>query len=743
MKFDFGLRIRNIGPLKDINLNTKFSTNKTVIYAKNGSGKSFFSRTLQKIEANDTTISNSLISFGEQKSDLKIEIGPGEKEPTRYFEIELNRDSEANIKLSSDSYILHVFNSRYVEDNIKKRSYAPVEDKLRNGYILGKGNIDLTKEKEELQQKKSEYDNQKEVVENNIQASFDLYKGKFALGRFSSFKLLLQKKLDDIKEVVHLEGIDEQLALLSTNWEKLRNFPDDVKDIEFLQDFQDTIVNDKIAGRIIQSVPKIKFEDSLEKYIATNRSFIEMGVKIQNEEGKCPFCHQSLGESAIEIIKAYHNFLDSQEKNMIDFCEKEQGKCSETIENLSNLKNKYDLIKASYESLKAHLVDFDETLPELTLLEDIKPILSKLSVKLKNKIDNTAEPVDVDSLIEEYQEKLQELKNLTAIINSKIIDINKKKNKISKQGQELKEEVIKAIEKKLFNSSEVENLLTKQKEISVLEKSIQEKENTIRKSKQTEILKTLKYFLNFFFQDKYSISDDFVIIFQEKDITGELEHVLSDGEKSVVAFCHYLAETHILIQEDLDYKRLFFIIDDPISSLDSDYIYDMAQVIRNIKNHFPVEYEKYIILSHNVEFVSILKRNKISSNFFELKNGEVEEIKDDRFNIPYISHLSDIYRIYEGKEEPKHTTANSMRQVLEGIKTFLCPSKKLEDFILTEEKFKDTSLYSYIQDRSHGNIFFNSVLNNKEIKSYISDIINYIKNSIFRAQLDDIDNSDK
>ena len=169
----------------------------------------------------------------------------------------------------------------------------------------------------------------------------------------------------------------------------------------------------------------------------------------------------------------------------------------------------------------------------------------------------------------------------------------------------------------------------------------------------------------------------------------------------------------------------------------------MAQVIRNITNHFPVKYEKYIILSHNVEFVSILKRNKISSNFFELKDGEIEEIKDDRFNIPYISHLSDIYRIYEGKEEPKHTTANSMRQVLEGIKTFLCPSKKLEDFILTEEKFKDTSLYSYIQDRSHGNIFFNSVLNNKEIKSYISDIINYIKNSIFRAQLDDIDNSDK
>ena len=227
MKFDFGLRIRNIGPLKDINLNTKFSTNKTVIYAKNGSGKSFFSRTLQKIEASNTTISNSLISFGEQKSDLKIEIGSGEKEPTRYFEIELNRDSEANIKLSSDSYILHVFNSRYVEDNIKKRSYAPVEDKLRNGYILGKGNIDLTKEKEELQQKKSEYDNQKEVVEKNIQASFDLYKGKFALGQFNSFKLLRQKKLDDIKEVVHLEGIDEQLALLSTNWEKLRNFPDD------------------------------------------------------------------------------------------------------------------------------------------------------------------------------------------------------------------------------------------------------------------------------------------------------------------------------------------------------------------------------------------------------------------------------------------------------------------------------------------------------------------------------------
>ncbi len=42
--------------------------------------------------------------------------------------------------------ILHVFNSEYVKENLESVRYKP-EDKV-SGFILGKVNIDLSKEKE-------------------------------------------------------------------------------------------------------------------------------------------------------------------------------------------------------------------------------------------------------------------------------------------------------------------------------------------------------------------------------------------------------------------------------------------------------------------------------------------------------------------------------------------------------------------------------------------------------------------
>lgn len=45
--------------------------------------------------------------------------------------------------------IYHVFNSEYVRENLEAVRYHP-EDKV-SGFILGKANIDLSKEKEQLE----------------------------------------------------------------------------------------------------------------------------------------------------------------------------------------------------------------------------------------------------------------------------------------------------------------------------------------------------------------------------------------------------------------------------------------------------------------------------------------------------------------------------------------------------------------------------------------------------------------
>ncbi len=142
MSFDFKIRIKNIGPLKNVDYQDNFSTNKTVIYAKNGSGKSFFSKALQKIASNDTSAHDKLISFGQARSSFELTIDQ------QVTQINLIRGQSSTI--SNPKYIFHVFNSDYVKDNIEKRGYSPLDKNSRSGYILGKERIDLSKEKKRI-----------------------------------------------------------------------------------------------------------------------------------------------------------------------------------------------------------------------------------------------------------------------------------------------------------------------------------------------------------------------------------------------------------------------------------------------------------------------------------------------------------------------------------------------------------------------------------------------------------------
>ena len=52
--------------------------------------------------------------------------------------------------------------------------------------------------------------------------------------------------------------------------------------------------------------------------------------------------------------------------------------------------------------------------------------------------------------------------------------------------------------------------------------------------------------------------------------------MLSDGEKSILAFCFFLANIHGVVENESDYNRLFLVIDDPVSSMDFNYVYNVS-----------------------------------------------------------------------------------------------------------------------------------------------------------------------
>lgn len=93
----------------------------------------------------------------------------------------------------------------------------------------------------------------------------------------------------------------------------------------------------------------------------------------------------------------------------------------------------------------------------------------------------------------------------------------------------------------------------------------------------------------------------------------EVAHNLSDGEASLVAFCHFLARL-----EDTSTKgtRPILWIDDPISSLDANHLFYLFSLIdTHLARPAPspsggdtYRYEQIFISTHNLEFLKFLRR---------------------------------------------------------------------------------------------------------------------------------------
>lgn len=132
--------------------------------------------------------------------------------------------------------------------------------------------------------------------------------------------------------------------------------------------------------------------------------------------------------------------------------------------------------------------------------------------------------------------------------------------------------------------------------------------------------------------------------------------MLCEGEKNIVVFACYLADTHTVIEKEEDYKRLFFIIDDSISSMDFIYAYTLSGVLRYKKSFPNMERVRHIVLTHNSDFIKILSSNNILDKVMLLKNSTLHEWNEN-FTMLYINHLLDIYKIAPKGENVIHNTA--------------------------------------------------------------------------------------
>lgn len=704
-KFTVKLDIKSIGPHygdKEIKFSDDVDSNKAIFFATNGTGKSFISRAfrLTSTEKQDE-LADNLLTLGQVSGNLSFcIINAGDE---RKLSVSINKGKTPSIQ-NDTGLLFHVFNSDFVEENIKPKHYTP--DGNIEGYILGKTQIDLTTERELEKKLKIELEGIDKAIDTEVDKAKQELRDQGVLPTTTEFGIIEKGRLRNYEVFGSIPSFDEIVAQLDA----LSKVPEKLADVQTPTLKVDQSVFSEISTLLTTQYPKTEWDEKFVAEIKANRVFIEKGLDLSDDENVCPFCKQPYEADALALIRDYKAYLADKEAELLRKIELCGKGISGIVDSLKESTQSTKTAFADITNIKKYfpsLAEFELEIPIINdeALLDFKTILGMLDDKATDlsKIIST-----IGDSISNCKIAIETVEDVTTRNTQTIRTVNKTKQDITGERLSLRRNLCKAQFlkyhtklKPLYSEYDEKNQILRE-----LQASIIDKEQKARISKRDKVYETLTFFLNRFFADKYSIDKDtFQIKFWGNNVGENASSILSDGEKSIVAFCFFLASTHLLMEREDDYNKLFFVIDDPISSMDFHYVYAIAQSLRDIKEFFGIIiHERIWVFTHNMEFLSIIARNYIISKAYIMKPGSIDPLKHQLL-MPYESHLKDIVEIANGSQQPSHTTANSIRHVLETVSRFEYPEKKIDKYIAENSILsQDSCIFTLCQDLSHGGI---------------------------------------
>lgn len=738
-----------IGPHYDDNSinNSQYSTSaiKVAIYAENGIGKTFFSRMFALSQKSLKTVEDTerLLSLGKNHGDFKF-IVKKSGTPLHEYRVQLQKGQIPNICVSGKNYKYHVFNSDYVEENIAQQEYSP-DDSGITGYVLGKENIDVSDEKKKKENIEEELVNLGKHIEKKISDSKSELKSKKINSALNEFKRI------DKTMVLSEQKMSEQesYVTLCDQLTTLKSIPDNIPTLTvntypiYIECLKDTITHletsyskthfDKLAMKMIEKVRKDPnfYYTGLLKYESS-------------EEERCPFCNQNLHEYGMYVLNLYKEYFNQQESQVIAEIETNINAVLKIGKDIKDWHTSYDKMVALFSKYKNYIPEYKDIIPKvlpndndaMKSIENIVLTLQKKKSDIEKNSFNISEYINaillhIETIQGIFNEQYQISLNLQSVLENS-------------------DSVRKALHRKLCNSklnsiiddcaNEIKRIKDLQEEWLELDNSIKVKEGKSKKAKKEMVIEDLKLYLNYFFHEKYQFDEKtFGISFNNHSLDKKAKHVLSDGEKSIVAFCYYLATAHMLVEQEDDYEDLFFVFDDPISSMDFKYVYAIADVIRGLQNSFAQSGHemklKFLVFTHNAEFMSILMRNKVVNLKLNLKPGIIDSMKEELL-LPYEHHLKDLQRVINEKK-PTHTTPNSIRHVIETIMHFASPKESSSEKYVQENDIlnKNAYLYGLMQDGSHGAVRIEKPVTDGEVVEAARVTIDFVK-SLFPNQIE-------
>ena len=421
---------------------------------------------------------------------------------------------------------------------------------------------------------------------------------------------------------------------------------------------------------------------------------------------QCPFCHQDTDSvwelrynEIQEILKKDDSYLKLENEilKMIDTLN--QRVQIANTNKIFNLRVTDFINEIDDEKLNNYKTSFKK------YIESVNSIISVLRSKQNNK-DLTPDISDSISQIEDFG-------NIKSAFNQIITNNNKSVDTIEQDKSQAMKTVIKYYIAENFDNlnSQISNIdnLNAQKEPIIKKidtiKSEIDKLKAELSNQKLPIAEIEKYINIVFGYKKFQIEfEDITNSYIIKRDGDKIAKNLSEGEKTVIAFAYFLAT---LKSMDFDFSKSIIVIDDPVSSLDQQYLFNLLNLLMN-KFASHKTFSQLFILTHNFYFFKkiraiLFNKNKDYNNNFNSQTEQKQEPSQEHLlyevfqiqknDTSYINNADKYLKSFDSEysytisylrhalklpeEDLKQIPlGNSIRKILEIFLAFRCPTEK-------------------------------------------------------------------
>ncbi|MGB4658280.1 MAG: AAA family ATPase [Mobilitalea sp.] len=445
-----------------------------------------------------------------------------------------------------------------------------------------------------------------------------------------------------------------------------------------------------------------------------NSDWVRQGISYTKKKSDiCPFCQQPIN---IELLKKINDYFDKTYLTNLNTIENFKASYeSYYMKIINTLKN---IDKGSFD-----LLDFTQWNSIVKELEDIyHQNISTIEYKIshlseKNSIVSLKYLLDkLSNLISSFNDEINKNNNILEHLDEKKIEINKNvweficaslKPTLDKYYSD-----IKIIDLKISGMTSSFN--NAENDITMIKKEIQGKEkevsNIISVSDDINDILDLFGFTSFKIEPTREKGSYRLI----RDDNIAVNKTLSEGEYRFITFLYFYHLTKGSTKSDNISEKKIVVIDDPISSLDSNILYIVSTLVRDIINcglNNENGIEQVLILTHNTYFHKEITYGRKNCDFLTgphkcfiiKKKNKITDIVALEGN-PFKTTYEILWRTLDDTNQWEMPFVyNAMRRILEYYFFTICGFTK--DQILNNiEKDKlllCTSLLSYINDGSH------------------------------------------